>query len=104
MLLTHIAKELFIYSFVNMITMAMAALNLIMLLVVHDPPYYRFMLEKQINKSDFMLKKVDNFNCRSKNAVRNRFYNVQIIIYEYKTCSICIYFILYRISKNMKIM
>lgn len=47
MFLSHVASKFYVYSYVNMGTVVMSAINLLVLLLVDDPIYYRLKNEKQ---------------------------------------------------------
>lgn len=74
MLLSHIATKVFIYSYVNTITLGMSTLNMLALLIINDPPYYRLKLEKQTNMLDFILK-IQDFK---RSSICKRAYTVYI--------------------------
>lgn len=74
-LLSHVANQHYDYPYINMGIIIMAILNLIALLNVHDPPYYRLKLKKQTNALDFKLKIHDN----SRSTICNNIYRVRIL-------------------------
>lgn len=74
MLLSQVATKFFIYSYVNMITLIMSTLNMLMLLVISDPPYYRLKLEKQTNMLDYILK-IQDFK---RSSICKRVYTVYV--------------------------
>jgi len=76
MILSLITRELDNYSYVNMGTVAMVVVNLLALLAVNDPPYYRMKLSESrtsIYNLDYNLQVQDY--CHTK-ALHNNYYKV----------------------------
>jgi len=76
MILSRFTSELFNYSYANMGTVAMVVVNLLALLAVDDPPYYRMKFyEKWTNlyNLDYNLQIQDY--CRTK-MLQNNYYKV----------------------------
>lgn len=55
-LLSYIIREFYNYSYVDMGIIIMVTLNLIVLLAIEDPSYYRLKFEKRTSVYDFFLK------------------------------------------------
>jgi len=76
MILSRVTSELYNYSYVNMGTVAMVVVNLLVLLAVDDPPYYRMKFcEKwtSIFNLDYNLQIQDY--CHTK-MLQNNYYKV----------------------------
>lgn len=59
MILSHIADEYCMYSYVNMGTVVMAILNLIALCSIEDPPYFQLIFYENLRMSESHCQCID---------------------------------------------